>query len=265
MQSSPLLCRLPTACQRLASDLPAQLSGATQSCLSHTALPTGATCVDACAAPGNKTSHLAALMGNSGTIHAFDTDPHRLALLRRLTAKAGATSILPRHGSFLDAEPTDRDLAGVTHLLVDPSCSGSGMMAAPWFAHSSACVAAAVASKQAAAPTADSAAAGDAAGSGKSGGKTKRDERKRKRGEDSGGIGVVVPADEVEALEAGGEVSESKERVRQLADFQVNPSRSSGLPRDNWIRCICWPLYDVGQGGCPVRFGLGFCHLRFMQ
>ncbi|RUP22828.1 NOL1/NOP2/Sun domain family, member 5 [Jimgerdemannia flammicorona] len=45
--------------------------------------------IDACAAPGNKTSHLSALMRNTGKIWAFDLDRRRLELLKRLTGRAG--------------------------------------------------------------------------------------------------------------------------------------------------------------------------------
>jgi 16S rRNA C967 or C1407 C5-methylase (RsmB/RsmF family) len=54
--------------------------------------PRGAHIIDACAAPGNKTSHLSALIGNTGKIFAFDLDMRRLDLLKRLTTKAGCKS-----------------------------------------------------------------------------------------------------------------------------------------------------------------------------
>jgi putative methyltransferase len=48
--------------------------------------------IDACAAPGNKTSHLSALMKNTGKIWAFDLDSRRLGLLKKLTGRAGCKS-----------------------------------------------------------------------------------------------------------------------------------------------------------------------------
>ncbi|KAI8381385.1 S-adenosyl-L-methionine-dependent methyltransferase [Radiomyces spectabilis] len=90
--------------------------------------PEGAHAIDACAAPGNKTSHLSALMKNTGRIWAFDLDERRLNLLKRLTTKAGCKNISPVHGSFLEVDPTDPQYANVEYFLLDPSCSGSGII-----------------------------------------------------------------------------------------------------------------------------------------
>ncbi|CAO3670217.1 unnamed protein product [Rhizopus stolonifer] len=90
--------------------------------------PQGVHAIDACAAPGNKTSHLSALMKNTGKIWAFDLDSRRLALLKRLTGRAGCKNIDPIHGSFLEADPNDPQYAEVEYLLLDPSCSGSGII-----------------------------------------------------------------------------------------------------------------------------------------
>jgi 25S rRNA (cytosine2278-C5)-methyltransferase len=84
--------------------------------------------IDACAAPGNKTSALAACMRNAGRVTACDSDGARLDLLRRLCARAGASNVVPWHGSFLTLDPHAPAFADVTHVLVDPSCSGSGIV-----------------------------------------------------------------------------------------------------------------------------------------
>lgn len=65
--------------------------------------PHGAHCIDACAAPGNKTSHLAAFMRNTGKVYAFDISEKRLNLLKRLHALAGVECVVPTLGSFLEA------------------------------------------------------------------------------------------------------------------------------------------------------------------
>ncbi|CAB4440544.1 unnamed protein product [Rhizophagus irregularis] len=84
--------------------------------------------IDACAAPGNKTSHLSAVMKNTGKIWAFDLDKKRLRLLEKLTQKAGCKNIEAIHKSFLDVNPLDERYSKVEYILVDPSCSGSGIV-----------------------------------------------------------------------------------------------------------------------------------------
>ncbi|CAG8609076.1 17687_t:CDS:10 [Acaulospora morrowiae] len=84
--------------------------------------------IDACAAPGNKTSHLSSIMQNSGKIWAFDIDKKRLELLKKLTRKAGCENIVAVHGSFLEENPLDSKYSNVECILLDPSCSGSGMV-----------------------------------------------------------------------------------------------------------------------------------------
>ena len=56
--------------------------------------------IDACAAPGNKTSHLSSLMQNTGKIFAFELDKNRLQTLIRLTQLAGCTSRISTFLSF---------------------------------------------------------------------------------------------------------------------------------------------------------------------
>ena len=84
----------------------------------------GEAVLDLCAAPGGKTTHLAALMGDAGRIVAVERHPGRADALRRTAARMGAGSIEVRtadaaapHGTY------DR-------VLVDPPCSDLGTLAA---------------------------------------------------------------------------------------------------------------------------------------
>ncbi|CAG8509248.1 4898_t:CDS:2 [Scutellospora calospora] len=90
--------------------------------------PSNSHVIDACAAPGNKTSHLSAIMKNTGKIWAFDLDKSRLNLLKKLTQKAGCKNIEAIHESFLDVDPLDQKYSSVGYILLDPSCSGSGII-----------------------------------------------------------------------------------------------------------------------------------------
>lgn len=90
--------------------------------------------IDACAAPGNKTSHLSALMWDSDTqafyskVYAFDRNISRCELLRSRMQQAGATNVIASCENFLEIDTTLEKYSLVTSILVDPSCSGSGVV-----------------------------------------------------------------------------------------------------------------------------------------
>ena len=86
----------------------------------------GETVADVCAAPGTKTTHLAALMANRGRIIAADPHPGRLGLLREACVRLGATVVEPR---LADARAL-ADALGPTcdRVLVDAPCSNLGVL-----------------------------------------------------------------------------------------------------------------------------------------
>ncbi|XP_074778662.1 28S rRNA (cytosine-C(5))-methyltransferase isoform X2 [Athene noctua] len=88
----------------------------------------GSHVIDACAAPGNKTSHLAAILKNKGQIFAFDVDTKRLATMNTMLMRAGVTGFQLAQQDFLTVDPGDPRYSKVTYILLDPSCSGSGMV-----------------------------------------------------------------------------------------------------------------------------------------
>jgi 16S rRNA (cytosine967-C5)-methyltransferase len=80
--------------------------------------------LDLCAAPGGKTTHLAALMGDEGTIVAIERHAGRASALRRTCERMRASNVQVRvadAASFTTDERFDR-------VLVDPPCSGLGTL-----------------------------------------------------------------------------------------------------------------------------------------
>lgn len=66
------------------------------------------------------------------TVFAFDKDLRRLALMRRRVDEAGASgAIETRLQDFLEVDTADKRFAAVGAILLDPSCSGSGIVSAP--------------------------------------------------------------------------------------------------------------------------------------
>lgn len=83
--------------------------------------------IDATAAPGNKTTMLSALVGTSGKVWAFEKDLERFQTLKSMVVKAGCRNVECILGDFLSVKTNDSRFHNVTHILLDPSCSGSGI------------------------------------------------------------------------------------------------------------------------------------------
>ncbi len=83
--------------------------------------------LDACAAPGGKTTHIAALTNNQARIMALEKYPQRVELINQGAARIGCQGIearcwdLTEPPEFLEPESFDR-------ILVDAPCSGLGVL-----------------------------------------------------------------------------------------------------------------------------------------
>jgi len=92
--------------------------------------------IDACAAPGNKTTHIAALLQRSRStsdkprIVACEKDKSRALTLQKMVDWAGAEKAVEVKAGqdFLKLDPEDAAYKHVGVLLLDPSCSGSGIV-----------------------------------------------------------------------------------------------------------------------------------------
>lgn len=98
--------------------------------------------IDACAAPGNKTTHLAMLLQGETTssdiphpkILACELDKGRSVTLQAMVAMAGAQNLVTVRAEqdFLKLNHRDEKISlarnQVGSLLLDPSCSGSGIV-----------------------------------------------------------------------------------------------------------------------------------------
>ncbi len=80
--------------------------------------------LDLCAAPGAKTTHLAALMGAQGSLDAIEVNASRADGLERTCRRMGAAFV-----DVVRADATElRAAQGYDRVLVDPPCSGLGTL-----------------------------------------------------------------------------------------------------------------------------------------
>ncbi|KAF2442884.1 S-adenosyl-L-methionine-dependent methyltransferase [Karstenula rhodostoma CBS 690.94] len=92
--------------------------------------------IDGCAAPGNKTTHLAAMLAQRNMhakrqkVFAYERDKARTITLEKMVKRASADSVvlIKRSADFLAADPDSEEFAHVGAILLDPSCSGSGIV-----------------------------------------------------------------------------------------------------------------------------------------
>ncbi len=83
--------------------------------------------LDLCAAPGGKSTHLAALMGGEGELIAVERNERRASALARTAQRMRAANV---RVEVADAAQPRRDGAPFDRVLVDPPCSGLGTLQA---------------------------------------------------------------------------------------------------------------------------------------
>lgn len=82
--------------------------------------------LDMCAAPGTKTTHLASIMKNKGKIFAVEMSTKRYETLVEMVEGTQSTIVQTINRDVLEIR--DEDVPKIEYVLLDPSCSGSGML-----------------------------------------------------------------------------------------------------------------------------------------
>ncbi len=90
-------------------------------------LEKGMKVLDACAAPGGKTTHIAEKLSGTGEVHALDLHKHKVKLIDDNASRLGLTNVITaaldsrKAGEKFDHDSFDR-------ILVDAPCSGLGVL-----------------------------------------------------------------------------------------------------------------------------------------
>ncbi len=118
----PALSQLPSLLEGFA-----QVQDESSMLVSHVLAPQpGEFIIDACAAPGGKSTHLAALMKNQGKVLSIDIHANKLPLIQDNATRLGITILHTAHLDAADLHTRYADQAD--RVLVDAPCSGLGVL-----------------------------------------------------------------------------------------------------------------------------------------
>lgn len=83
--------------------------------------------LDACAAPGGKSTHIAEILENTGSVHSLDLHDHKVKLIREQAERLGLSNI---HTEALDSRKAHLrfNKEQFDKILVDAPCSGFGVI-----------------------------------------------------------------------------------------------------------------------------------------
>ena len=90
----------------------------------------GETVLDMCAAPGGKTTQIAAHMGNRGAVVAVDIDRSRLYALENSLERCGVENCIVYHS---DVNELEFEEVRFDRVLLDAPCSGNYVIDEDWF------------------------------------------------------------------------------------------------------------------------------------
>jgi 16S rRNA (cytosine967-C5)-methyltransferase len=87
----------------------------------------GDSVLDTCAAPGGKSTHIAELLSNTGSVTSLDLHKHKVKLIKEHANRLGLSNI---HAFTLDARKAPEEFEGqqFDKVLVDAPCSGLGVI-----------------------------------------------------------------------------------------------------------------------------------------
>lgn len=86
----------------------------------------GETVIDMCAAPGGKSTHIAELMGDNGTVIACDIHENKLKLIENSVARLGLKSVMTKLSD--GTVRSDEYIGAADRVLCDVPCSGLGII-----------------------------------------------------------------------------------------------------------------------------------------